>query len=231
MDTEGPYRGMGQLGEPAVKDAVSKINELYQKASNIISQMPDGPEKEEARQKLESNYLVKNIANQDGQTLWQKCSTDPKLCAALAASSLVDINDRRFTLFGENPQIVIMSYNAGLTKVGDVYLAKGLVELSSDKKELTIYLDKGYKEFCNDSDALKKWNEAVTYIIGCLGGAEALKECNGYQVAETLENHRQKVGPNMNQEGYDLRQFIDYAPDGVTYKGVQELENLLGHER
>lgn len=206
VDTEGSYIGIGQMGVEAIQDAIDKAERLYNKAINR------GVSTEE----LENNFYVKNIIGKDAQTLFEESKTNPKICGALSAASLAWISDSLYTAFGENKDIIIMSYNAGIGNMQNLYMEKGIVTLSPDKKHVAIDLS---KVNTLSEKQLSKFNEAISYLIRVNGGSKLLKENPNADILEILEKYRVAVGKNLNYDKNNTNQF-NYAPDDVTITGM-----------
>ena len=213
IDTEGSYIGIGQMGVDAIQNAIDKVNKLYNKA------IKNGVSAEE----LENNYLIKNIANKDALELFEKAKTDPKLCGALSAASLAWISDSLYTAFGENKDIIIMSYNAGIGNMQNLYMEKGIVTLSPDKKHVAIDLS---KVNTLSEKQLSKFNEAITYLIRVNGGSKILKESPNADILEILEKYRVAVGSNANYNPNNSEQF-KHIPNSVTVSGINEYLQIV----
>lgn len=206
VETEGPFVGIAQMGEPAIKDAISKINKLYNKA--IQNGVSDG--------ELKDNYFAKFIANKDSTELFEQAKTDPKLCGALCASNLSWISDSFYTAFGENKNVIILAYNAGVGNMTNEYISKGIVSLSPDKQNITIDLSKTHSL---SEKHLEKFNEAITYLIRVNGGSKILKENPKADILDILEDFRITVGKNNNYSEKPNNEQYKYAPDGTIITG------------
>lgn len=208
VDTEGLYVGIGQIGLSAVKDAVAKVEKLYIKINANYNYLT-----ENQKNILDNNFYVKNVVGKDPEDLWEKCKTDAKLCAALSASAMASISDNNYTALGENENLIIMIYNAGIGNMLYHFMEKGVVILSEDKKSITIDFSKVH---LLDKEKREKWNEAINYLIKVKNGEKILDNNPNADIFDVLEKLRVKVGANENY-GENKTQF-NYLPDGV--KGI-----------
>lgn len=207
IDTAGDFIGIGQIGKPAIQNAIDKINKLYNKAINNNASLED----------LKNNYYVQNIVGKDAETLFELAKTDAKLCGALTSSTLSWISDSLYTAFGENKNIVIMSYNAGVGNMQNLYMPNNIIILSPDKKEVAIDLSKINSL---SEKQLEKFNEAITYLIRVNGGSQILKDNPDADILEILEQFRVMVGKNNNYSKTPNHEQYNYAPNGVTITGI-----------
>lgn len=205
------FVGIGQVGVNAVKMAIQRANKLYNKA------VKNGMDTDI------NNYIAKNmvcngdesVINDFAYSVWEKAKTDPGICSMVSALYLDDLSARYYSAYGENPDAVIMMYNAGEGNF-KTFLDKGVVELTNDKQTMVVDLS----DVDNLSDKqLVSWNEAITYLIKVNGGYSLVKNDPNADLLETFEMHRVNVGRNDNQlnNSVNMQQY-EYAPDSVIVK-------------
>lgn len=211
-DTEGDCVGIGQVSLPAIEDGVAKIEKLYNQITNNKTLTP------EQQEILDNNYYIQNVLGKTPKEVWEKCKTDTKLCAAMSAGILASINDNFYTAYGENEDVIIMAYNAGVGNMSNIYIPNGIVNLSEDKKSITIDLS---KVTILNAEQLEKLREAINYVIKIPNGAEALKESPKGDILDICEDIRVQIGNNDNSGVINTNQY-NYSQEGVTFIGIQE---------
>lgn len=207
-DTDGPYRGIGQIGLGATTDGVKHCNKRLDKALENMAAMSD-KDRKEAENVLSDNYYYNMIYNKDSGDVWEKLSTDPKLSTAMSGIIFGVINDNYYSSLKENPSFVVSSYNIGADTVISA-INRGIFVPSSDYKTFTIDYT---KIAAMEKEEREYLLAGVNYMIKLLGAAAEIKGMNSAYV-DVLEQHRVNVGDKLG-----LQQF-NYLPKGVSVEGL-----------
>lgn len=229
FDPNDKFIGIGQVGVTAVEEAIERSEFLYNKALSAINKLPDDL-REEKLDLLNNNYFIKNLMGQDAQDIWERCKTDAKLCGAVTTSYLAHISGRNYTAYEYNPIIITMMYNCGVGNIG-MFVDKGLILLSSDKKEVTFdlskvntlktYTNKELEENSNLKNERRIWNEAISYVIRIQKGASLIKENPNADIVDLLEDFRLEIGSNDNSGEININQY-KYLSENLNVIGLNE---------
>jgi hypothetical protein len=205
------FVGIGQIGVNATTMAIKRANKLYNKAVN--NGMDVNIDNYIAK------YMVCNGSEKEiadfAYSVWEEAKTNPSICSMVSALYLDDLSARYYSAYGENPDAIIMMYNAGEGNFKN-FMTNGVVELSQDKKTMTV--DLSQVDSLSDRQ-LVSWNEAITYLIRVNGGYALVKNDPNADLLEIFEMHRRNVGKNNNQlnGSYNDQQY-NYVPDSVVVK-------------
>ena len=208
VDTEGTYRGMGQIGLPATTDAGKLCDKRVGQAISNINKLT-GEEKEKALDLLEDNYYYEYVYDEEAQALWEELSTNPVLATAIAGNTLAMINDNYYGRLKENPEFVVASYNIGADAIESAK-EKGIITPTADNKSYTIDVQKLNQL---DKESRDYLIAGLTYSGKLHSGANAIKGKTG-GVAQILDNVRVSINAQSRQD------FI------VDYTGS---DNVLGN--
>lgn len=209
---EDDYVGIAQIGIDAVEAAIIRADRKF-KALQEDAVFSGG-----------DNYIIDNICSHGqevsefARVLWERAKTDPKLCGMISALYLADLSDRNTTKLQENSAAIITMYNAGEGNF-EKFENLGIITLSEDKKNMTIDLSK--VDRITDPKLLKKWNEAVNYLILVSNGHQDLTDNPNADIHILGQQIRDKVGKNDNYNIEPNMEQYKYAPKGVSFIGLE----------
>ena len=103
------FVGIGQIGVNATTMAIKRANKLYNKAvNNGMNKNIDN---------YVAKYMVCNGSEDEiadfARNIWEEAKTNPSICSMVSALYLDDLSARYYSAYGENPDAIIMMYNAG----------------------------------------------------------------------------------------------------------------------